>query len=280
MVSHLPASWRQHHYGNINVTAGQDNAVLLQSPLNSGHGVGVVQLPSPPYNYTQDPMSTNSLGHVATSPPIDQHTVSQFNLDGTRRTQQNGTKPPSDAISAFYSYYYLSHPFCLPRPRLLELFKERRAPLLEFAVQYIGSSYLPAVPTDLYKQALERAILSHNYPRDAYSLQALMLYAVGLHANNDVPRAGQIFGMAQVLCLELCLNRSEFAMIHGNNDVVLEECWRRTWWSMYTINGMMAAVNPGVQFRLKDVATDVPLPCDNDQYFSGVSHFILQLSCP
>jgi hypothetical protein len=32
---------------------------------------------------------------------------------------------------------------------------------------------------------------------------------------------------------------------------------------------MMAAVNPGVQFRLKDVALDVPLPCDDYRYFSG-----------
>jgi hypothetical protein len=73
------------------------------------------------------------------------------------------------------------------------------------------------------------------------------------------------------LTLEIGLNRMEYALINGENDSQLEESWRRTWWGMYTANGMMTAVNPGVQFRLKDVVTDVPLPCENTQYFSGVS---------
>jgi hypothetical protein len=174
-------------------------------------------------------------------------------------------------MTAFFFYFYNSHPFCLPRPRLLELFKERRAPLLELAVQYIGSSYLPAVPTDLYRQAMERSIANQNYPKDGFSLQALLLYSIGLHANNDVPRSAQIFAIASAMTLELGLHRAEYAFMNGNNDRVLEECWRRTWWSMYTANGMLAAVNPGVQFRLKDIATDVPLPCDDEKYFSGVS---------
>lgn len=253
------------------------NGTILQSPINTNVSTGTVQLRSPEYGYTSEvghPLSTppNNIGLVTTAPP-----VAQYNLDGSQRTQQNGTNTPRDAISAFFFYFYNSHPFCLPRSQLLELFKERRAPLLEFAVQYIGSSFLPAVPTELYEQALERSILNHNYPKDGFSLQALMLYAIGLHANNKVPRAGQIFGMAQAMCLELGIHRSEFAMLNGNNDRVLEECWRRTWWSMYTVNGMMAAVNPGVQFRLKDIVTDVPLPCENHQYFSGVSNFSTHL---
>jgi hypothetical protein len=195
--------------------------------------------------------------------------VTQINLNGTQRTNQFGTIGPPDPISAFYHYFYACHPFCLPRPRLLELFKERRASLLEIAVQYIGSSYLPAVPTEMFKEALNRTIANQNYQRDAFSVQAMLIFSIGLHANNDVPRAAQIFGMAQALTLEIGLNRMEFSMIHGNNDRVLEESWRRTWWSMYCVNGMMTAVNPGVQFRLKDIATDVPLPCENHEYLSG-----------
>jgi hypothetical protein len=195
--------------------------------------------------------------------------VTQINLNGTQRTNQFGTIGPPDPISAFYHYFHACHPFCLPRRRLLELFKERRASLLEIAVQYIGSSFLPAVPTEVYKEALNRTIANQNYQRDAYSVQAMLIFSIGLHANNDVPRAAQIFGMAQALTLEIGLNRMEFSMIHGNNDRVLEESWRRTWWSMYCVNGMMTAVNPGVQFRLKDIATDVPLPCENHEYLSG-----------
>lgn len=123
----------------------------------------------------------------------------------------------------------------------------------------------------MYKEALDRHINSGNYPRDGYSVQALLLFAIGLHAHNEVPRSAQIFAIAQTLTLELGLNRMEYAILHGENDPQLEESWRRTWWSMFTANGMLCAVNPGVQFRLKDVVTDVPLPCEDSQYFSGVS---------
>ncbi|KAF1851491.1 uncharacterized protein K460DRAFT_413047 [Cucurbitaria berberidis CBS 394.84] len=227
-------------------------------PHSNGH------LSSPEYSYNGELSPTNSLGVRPVAPP-----ATQLNLNGSARVNRFGHLGPETAVQAFYHYFYNSHPFCLPEPRLVRLFKERQAPLLEYAVQFIGSSYIPAVPTDMYKEALDRYINNGNYPRDAWSVQALLLFSIGLHAHNEVPRAAQIFAIAQALTLELGLNRMEFALLHGDSDPQLEESWRRTWWSMFTVNGMMTAVNPGVQFRLKDVMTDVPLPCENHQYFSG-----------
>jgi hypothetical protein len=135
------------------------------------------------------------------------------------------------------------------------------------------------MPAEMYKEALNRHINHGNFPRDAFSVQALLLFSIGLHAHNEVPRAAQIFTIAQTLTLEIGLHRMEFALMHGGGDPQLEESWRRTWWSMYTVNGMMCAVNPGVQFKLKDIVTDVPLPCENDQYFSGVSRYTSQTPC-
>ncbi|KAH7391007.1 hypothetical protein DE146DRAFT_151575 [Phaeosphaeria sp. MPI-PUGE-AT-0046c] len=236
-----------------------------EAPINNGH------LSSPEYSYNGDlpvlnqlSSPTNSLGaHPVTAP------APQLNLNGTARLNKFGHLGPETAIQAFYHYFYNSHPFCLPEPRLMEVFKERQAPLLEYAVQFIGSSYIPSMPVDMYKEALNRNISNGNYPRDAYSVQALMLFGIGLHAHNEVPRAAQIFNLAQALTLEVGLHRMEFALMHGGGDPQLEESWRRTWWSMYCVNGMMTAVNPGVQFKLKDIVTDVPLPCENEQYFSG-----------
>ncbi|CAI6339686.1 unnamed protein product [Periconia digitata] len=205
--------------------------------------------------------------------------AAQLNLNGTERVQLNqfGHLGPPTAIQAFYHYFYRAHPFCLPQPQLLVLFRDRKAPLLEYAVHYIGSSFLKEIPTDIYKDALNQSIDSGNYMRDGFSVQALMLFAIGLHANNEVPRAAQIFGIAQTLTLELGMHRIDFAIMSGNSDPYLEESWRRTWWSMYCVNGMMTAVNPGVQFRLKDVASDVPLPCENSQYFAGQIPYLYTL---
>ena len=219
------------------------------------------------YNNDMNQLSPSTgLGARAVAPP-----VAQLNLNGTARLNRFGHQGPETAVQAFYHFFYNSHPFCLPEQRLLGVFKDRRAPLLEYAVQFIGSSFLPSVPTAMYKEALDRQINSGNYARDGWSVQAMLLFAIGLHAHNEVPRAAQIFALAQDLTLEIGLNRIEFALMNGENDPQLEESWRRTWWSMFTANGMMTAVNPGVQFRLKDIATDVPLPCENSQYFSGVS---------
>ena len=211
---------------------------------------------------------TNGLSVQSMPPPA---APQQLNLNGTQRLNRFGQLGPETAIQAFFYYFYNSHPFCLPESRLLEVFNQRKAPLLEYAVQYLGSSYLPAIPTDMYKEALNRHINSGNFVRDGWSVQALLLFAIGLHANNEVSQAAQVFAIAQDLTLEVGLNRMEYALIHGESDPQLEESWRRTWWSMFTANGMLCAVNPGVQFKLKDVLTDVPLPCENDQYHSGVS---------
>ncbi|KAF2024196.1 hypothetical protein EK21DRAFT_79240 [Setomelanomma holmii] len=231
-------------------------------PITNGH------LSSPEYSYNGDlkqlSSPPNNLGVHAPAPP-----VAQLNLNGTSRLNRFGHLGPETATQAFYHYFYNSHPFCLPEPRLLEVFQDRQAPLLEYAVQFLGASFLPSVPTDMYKEALNRHINNGNFPRDAFSVQALILFSIGLHAHNEVPRAAQVFAIAQALTLELGLHRMEFALMHGGGDPQLEESWRRTWWSMFTVNGMMTAVNPGVQFKLKDVITDVPLPCENDQYFSG-----------
>ncbi|ORY15715.1 hypothetical protein BCR34DRAFT_162800 [Clohesyomyces aquaticus] len=250
---------------------GPDNTVILQGSLSNSLSTTAITLPSPGYDYGSelalvDQLSSapNSLSLLASATP-----TGQFNLNGTQRVNQFGTSGPPNAIGAFFHYFYGSHPFCLPQQRLIELFKDRRAPLLELAVQYVGSSFIPSLPTEIYKDALNQTISSQAYPKDGYTVQALLLFSIGLHANNDVPRAAQIFILAQNLTVEIGLHRSDFAIIHGRNDRVLEESWRRTWWSMYTVNGMMAAVNPGVQFRLKDIATDVGLPCENEEYFSG-----------
>ncbi|KZM19072.1 DNA binding [Ascochyta rabiei] len=255
-----------------------NGAQVPQIPISNGHMVsngtmvttGQLQSPNSYYNGEAPIMNqlspTNGLGVQSMPPPA---APQQLNMNGTARVNRFGHLGPETAIQSFFHYFYNSHPFCLPEPRLLEVFNQRKAPLLEYAVQYLGSSYLSAMPTEMYKEALNRNINSGNYARDGWSVQALLLYAIGLHANNEVPRAAQIFAAAQDLTLEVGLNRMEYALIHGESDPQFEESWRRTWWSMYTANGMLCAVNPGVQFKLKDILTDVPLPCENDQYLSG-----------
>lgn len=266
--------------GRSNSLAGQEGSSVIQSALiNTNLTSRSVQSLSPEFAYSTELAIANQLSPVSngmgmvTAIPAPVRAPEQLNLNGTQRLNQFGHMGPPTAIQSFYHYFYNAHPFCLPQGRFMSLLKERQTPLLEHAVQFLGASFLPEIPTDIFKDALDRAINTGSYPQDGYSVQALILYSIGLHAHNEVPRAAQIFGIAQNLTLELGMHRIDFAILNGKNDPQLEESWRRTWWSMYTVNGMMSAVNPGVQFRLKDVATDVPLPCEDSEYFSGVSNF-------
>lgn len=187
----------------------------------------------------------------------------------------------SSTTGAFYHYFYSSHPFLLPHHRQVEILKQRRIPHLELAIQYIGSCFVQTAPTEMYKETLKRMLSQQNLPKDAFLVQTLLLFAIGLHANNDPEKAGQTLDRAITLALEIGLNRADFAMMHGANDRILEECLRRTWWSLYVINGLFAGVNPRIPFRLRDVATDVFLPCEELEFFSGVSlftnHFLYEL---
>lgn len=123
----------------------------------------------------------------------------------------------------------------------------------------------------MFKEALNRMLFHQNAPKDGFSVQAMMLFAVGLHANNEPDKAGQVLQLAINLALEIGLNRAEFAILNGSGDRVMVEGWKRTWWSLFVINGLFAGVNPSITFRLRDVASDVPLPCEESEYLSGVS---------
>lgn len=217
-----------------------------------------------PQSAAFDPLSTSL--QFSSHPAQNQLSVSSN--PNVVNTISNGI---ASTTGAFYVYFFSAHPFLLPHHRQVELLKQRRIPHLELAIQYIGSCFLAQAPTQMYQEALKRMLSQQNLPRDAFAVQALLLFAIGLHANNDPRKAMQILDMAINIALEIGLNQRDYAMMQGCNDRVLEECYRRTWWSLYVCNGLFSGVNPMIPFRLQHVATDVPLPCEDTEYLSGVS---------
>ncbi|OCK84861.1 hypothetical protein K432DRAFT_389178 [Lepidopterella palustris CBS 459.81] len=256
---------------SFNTSLGQENISLLRSPLESALRLNSSQASSPAFDFNSDgalidaiSSASNGLNFLATAP------INHMSLSST--SMHNSLQPnpgPASTTGAFFVFFYSSHPFLLPRNRMVELLKERRIPHLELAIQYIGSCFLPTAPTDVFRDALSRMLSHQNLPKDGFSVQALLLFAIGINANNEPAKAAQMLQMAINMALEIGLNRAEFALIHGHGDRVMEECWKRTWWSLFVINGLFAAVNPSIPFRLRDVVTDVPLPCEENEYLSG-----------
>ncbi|KKY25919.1 putative c6 zinc finger domain containing protein [Diplodia seriata] len=100
-------------------------------------------------------------------------------------------------------------------------------------------------------------------------VQALLLYAIGLKANDRGSMADDMLSKAIDIALAIGMNDREFAIRNGCGNRLLEESWRRTWWELYVADGFFAGVSQRTNFRLRDVPTDVPLPCEEVEYASG-----------
>lgn len=77
------------------------------------------------------------------------------------------------------------------------------------------------------------------------------------------------------MALDLGMNRSDFATQHRRNDPILEESWRRTWWEVYITDAHIAGSTHTYPFRTTGIQMDVRLPCEEEEYESGVGGLLL-----
>ena len=176
-----------------------------------------------------------------------------------------------NSVTTYYAFYHSAHPFLLPRDRLQRLLRERKLPHLELAIQFIASCFNPRAPTAWFQEAADRLLVQSDPPKTGFTVQALLLFALASHANSNPEGGLRIMATAINMALELGMNRRDFAINNGEGDVVLEESWRRTWWELFVVDGMFAAVTQKTNFWLNSIHSDVPLPCEEVEYQSGVS---------
>jgi hypothetical protein len=73
------------------------------------------------------------------------------------------------------------------------------------------------------------------------------------------------------IALDLTMFRRRFAVENGEGDAVLEESWRRTWWQVYISDAIFAAIRREAAFPTREVDVSVELPCEEEDYETGVS---------
>lgn len=176
-------------------------------------------------------------------------------------------------LESFYYHFHASHPFVLPKPFLLQVSKEPSTQPLLSAIRWIGSIFLSVGAGEgerLFNEALG-LIYHQQRSEDGFLIQAMMLLIVGLDGNCQQEKARAILKDVEAMALELGLHTREFATNHGRGIPVLEESWRRTWWDLYVIDGMIAGVHRATNFLLFDIAAGTALPCEEEQYLAAVS---------
>ncbi|KAL7947408.1 N-terminal binuclear Zn cluster-containing/DNA binding domain-containing protein [Trichoderma barbatum] len=173
-------------------------------------------------------------------------------------------------VDSFYRYFHGSHPFVLPKEHLLRFANENSIDPLMAVIRWVGSLFIDVGKSrlSLYDDAM-RVLEDLTQPQDGFKVQAMMLSIVALDGCCQNEKAAQLLGRTETLALQIGLNKAHFATLNGRGNPVLEESWRRTWWDLFIIDGMVAGVHRMTNFLLYDVPVEVSLPCEEQQYLSG-----------
>ncbi|KAL1875207.1 hypothetical protein Daus18300_003278 [Diaporthe australafricana] len=175
-------------------------------------------------------------------------------------------------FDSFYYHYHASHPFVLPREYFFRHIRDSGQKLehLQAAMRYVGSLFLDVGPARAsYLDEALRLCYSSSTPKDGFLVQALMLLIVALDGSCQQDKARDILSDCERIAVEIGMNTRQFAAMHGRGNAILEESWRRTWWDLYVIDGMVAGVHRVTNFLLFDLTTDVALPCEESEFLTG-----------
>ncbi|KAI9660987.1 MAG: hypothetical protein M1821_009314 [Bathelium mastoideum] len=175
----------------------------------------------------------------------------------------------SDTFNAFFRTFYLDHPYILPRDYTIQLLRKKPLPHLELAIHFIGSHYVSRSSSSRYGDALTNCLAQQTLPRDGFMVQTLLLFFTGLHLANEGQRSERYLDSAISLALELGMNLVNFSQHSSENNPVMEESWRRTWWELYIADGLGASFSQSRPYGLWSVPCNVHLPCEDTSFFSG-----------
>ena len=115
-------------------------------------------------------------------------------------------------------------------------------------MQYIGSLYAQDLSSSDYKDIVYNQLSILGMPPNGFTVQALLLTAIAMHAEDEMERARIILDRAICMALEIRMNSRTFANME--RDPVLAESWRRTYWGLYVTDAMFAGTRRAPTFML------------------------------
>ncbi|KAF3345908.1 hypothetical protein HYQ45_000795 [Verticillium longisporum] len=185
-------------------------------------------------------------------------------------TQGPAQTPAERCLDSFYRHFHAGHPFVLPKAWLFRVLGDADIEPLLAAMRWVGSLFVDVGPARaaFFDEAI-RLVQDPSTKKDGFLVQALTLLIVGTDGSCQQEKARQLLADAERIALEIELNTRAYATVHGRGIPILEESWRRTWWDLYVVDGMVAGVHRQTNFLLFDVPADVGLPCEEHQFLSG-----------
>ncbi|KAF2500151.1 hypothetical protein BU16DRAFT_452958 [Lophium mytilinum] len=176
-------------------------------------------------------------------------------------------------VQLYFEYFHAGHPFLLPQQFFTQRLQSgaQDMKILEAVVQYVGSRYAPWATSEVYRRKAESALAASEHEATPFRVQALLLFSITNHYCSEWGMGSTILETAISLALALGMNTHEFSGQYGEGSPVLEESWRRTFWSLYVTEQHYAVVKRIISFTLRDLpGVSVGLPCEEIEYESGV----------
>jgi hypothetical protein len=175
-------------------------------------------------------------------------------------------------LGLYYENFHDAHPIALPRWRLnqfLEADPESLKCLLP-VLGYIGSVYTTSISSDQLRKNACDVLDSGALLSNPFVVQALLLFSIAIHCFDDYETARRYIDRAIDIALSIQMNLRQFASENSQWDPVVKESLRRTWWSLFCTDTLFAFICHQSTHRLYGIATDVDLPCENEDYEKGV----------
>ncbi|CAG8950842.1 hypothetical protein HYFRA_00003059 [Hymenoscyphus fraxineus] len=221
-----------------------------------------------------DEMNCNATSVSTTTSPHSE-SLATFRHDsgspGETHSSISDSVDDESHLSRYFEFFHNAHPIVLPRKKFLLLLKNRPSSLdyLLPVLNYIGALYTPGIQTDTPRQIAHEKLNEDSLPKNAFSVQALILFSLAIHCLDEYEAAEEYLNKAIDIALLIKMNTQEFAWKNAEGDAILAESWRRTWWILYCIDAVFAAISHYPSHRLQENIGDVMLPCEDHDYYSG-----------
>ncbi|KAJ5413622.1 hypothetical protein N7509_000249 [Penicillium cosmopolitanum] len=175
-------------------------------------------------------------------------------------------------INSYFRNFHTFHPFLPPQNHLMRLYQDQSKqdtlmPLIAI-IRLVGYIYSARRWSDLLKDYAE-SCFSQVSSTDPIMVQCRLLYSVALFWYDYKAEARRQMDQATRLAIDLQMNCQEFSTTQGAGDLILQECWRRTWWTLYILDAYYAGTQGTTNFQVVDIESTVGLPCEEKEYESG-----------
>lgn len=169
----------------------------------------------------------------------------------------------------YYTYFHDAHSWLPPREHMKKLFQTRPDDMgyLASTIAFTGSVYSGAIDTTPLR---ERAftLSCHSLPATVWTVQGLLCMSIAGAGDGYIELSGTWMERAIQMALDLGLQHKSFA--DAEEDPVLAESYRRTYWGLY-FHGSLRAVRDHLgHFMLHSISASADLPCEEWEYQAGV----------